>query len=32
MTILANRSFIYLITLENPFISTPIRPVIDFID
>jgi hypothetical protein len=32
MTILANRSFIHLITPKNPSISTPIRPVIDFID
>ena len=32
MTILVNHSFIYLITPKNPFISTPIKPVIDFID
>ena len=30
MTILTNRSFIHLITPENLFISTPIRPVTDF--
>jgi hypothetical protein len=32
MTILTDRSFIYLITPENPSISTPIRPVTDFTD
>ena len=32
MTILADRSFAYLITPKNPSISTPIRPVIDVID
>jgi hypothetical protein len=32
MTILANRSFAHLITLKNPFISIPIKSVIDFID
>jgi hypothetical protein len=30
MTILANRSFAHLIAPENPFISTLIRPIIDF--
>ena len=32
MTILADRSFLHLIAPENPLISTPIRPVTDFID
>jgi hypothetical protein len=32
MTILANHSFTYLITPENPSISILIRPIIDFID
>jgi hypothetical protein len=32
MTILANHSFLHLITPKNPLVSTPIRPVIDFID
>ena len=32
MTILADCSFIYLISPENQFISTPTRPVIDVID
>jgi hypothetical protein len=32
MTILANRSFTHLITPKNSSISTPIRPVIDFIN
>ena len=32
MTILADRSFIHLIALENLPVSTPIGPVIDFID
>jgi hypothetical protein len=31
-TVLANHSFIYLITPENPSISTPIRPITDFIN
>jgi hypothetical protein len=31
-TILTNRSFTHLIILENPSISTPIRPVTDFTD
>jgi hypothetical protein len=31
MTVLANRSFIHLITPENPFIGTPIKPAIDVI-
>jgi hypothetical protein len=31
-TILADRSFAHLIAPENPFVSTPIRPVTDFID
>jgi hypothetical protein len=32
MTVLADRSFTHLITPENPSISTPIRPIIDFTD
>jgi hypothetical protein len=32
MTVLADRSFTHLIIPENPFVSTLIRPVIDFID
>jgi hypothetical protein len=32
MTILVNRSFLHLIAPENPLISIPIRPIIDFID
>jgi hypothetical protein len=32
MTILTNRSFTHLITPENPFISTPVRPITDFTD
>jgi hypothetical protein len=32
MTVLANRSFIYLIAPKNLFVSTLIRPIIDFTD
>ena len=32
MTVLANRSFIYLIAPKNQPISIPIRPIIDIID
>jgi hypothetical protein len=32
MTILADRSFLHSIAPKNPPISTPIRPVTDFID
>jgi hypothetical protein len=32
MTILANYSFLYLITLENPPVNIFIRPVTDFTD
>jgi hypothetical protein len=32
MIILVDRSFLHLIAPENPPVSTPIRPIIDFID
>jgi hypothetical protein len=32
MTILANRSFAHLIAPKNPFVSTPIKLIIDFIN